>query len=207
MSGQQILVTMAERPECMVILQFAMARTKAEEKAKAAAAPTNWKRKDPWTLIRKSTVDKCKEKLAKKNANNLARVAEMMNNWVREENTEYGKKQQRYREWVTDARETAAEQQETIHLMHANQLALQAQVEQLMMELDTERSNKRLTQEHGNHLADVIVRVRGEHALTRKETMLVNMYKSTPLDVSDSETESEFEVEYEELLMAIAPRQ
>ena len=235
-----------------------MARTKDEVRAAKSKAKGAWKPTDPWTLVKKSTINKLQTKANKTAARDLSKVAELMNVWTRNENRAYAEKQERYRNWVETARNVAADQQETIHELQtkANKTAARdlSKVAELMnvwtrnenrayaekqeryrnwvetarnvaadqqetihelsnenhnlaRQLDTERSNHNISRNHLNILADMVERVRGINFVTPEELALVHMYKSTPIDdSSDSETESEFEVDYEELLMAINPR-
>lgn len=177
-----------------------MARTKDEVRAAKSKAKGAWKPTDPWTLVKKSTINKLQTKANKTAARDLSKVAELMNVWTRNENRAYAEKQERYRNWVETARNVAADQQETIH-------ELSNENHNLARQLDTERSNHNISRNHLNILADMVERVRGINFVTPEELALVHMYKSTPIDdSSDSETESEFEVDYEELLMAINPR-
>lgn len=176
-----------------------MARTKVTK----TTVPVNkgtWKSRDPWTMVRKSTITTLQTKVAKTAARDLAKVAELMNNWVREENSSYQRKQARYAAWVTAAQNVAMEQQDNINDLVAGN-------RELAQQLDTERTSHNHTRQHLNILADLATRLQGANFMTPEEREIVNMYKSTPIeDSSSSDTESEFEVDYEDLLMAINPR-
>lgn len=177
-----------------------MARTKTTTHTVKEDKGT-WKSRDPWTMVRKSTIVQLQTKVNKTAARDLAKVAELMNNWVRAENSAYQRKQCRYAAWVTAAQNVAAEQQDNINdLVIANR--------ELAQQLDGERTSHNHTRQQLNILADLVIRIQGANFMTPEERDIVNMYKSTPvIDSSSSDTESEFEVDYEELLMAINPRQ
>lgn len=176
-----------------------MARTKHDVKQETNYNKGTWKRKDPMVMMPLKDVKRLQLKTRKTAARDLSKVAELMNQWVRKENSAYAEKHERYRKWVTTAKNVAADQQETIH-------DLSTENHRLATELDKEMTNHNLSKEHLNILADMVERVRGAAFITPQEKALVDMYKSTPVDIDSDDTESDFEVDYEELLLAINPR-
>lgn len=182
-----------------------MARTKDQKKE----ASSVWKSKDPWVMVRRTQIVKMQNKVNKTAAQDLAKVAELMNRFTREENKVYMDRQDRYRAWVREAKQVALHQETEMATAMTSLRAHEAEIARLRAELDVANTNIGTVRANANVLADALLRVRKfrDTNLTKEEGQTCALYMSTPFENdSGEETESDIEVDYEELLMAINPR-